>query len=48
MVGVVLPYILYAGVMNYQGKHDRSPVVAPQSGGLWALVIVLFEEACLQ
>ena len=48
MVGVVLPYIFYAKVINYQGEQDRSPFVAPQNGGLGALVIVMFEEACLQ
>ena len=46
MVGVVIPYIFYAEVINYQGEQDRSPFVAPQTRGLGALVIVMFEEAC--
>ena len=48
MVGVVLSYILYDKVINYQGEQDRSPFVAPQTRGLGALVIVMLEEACLQ
>ena len=48
MVGVVLPYIFYAKVIKYQGEQDRSPFVAPQTGGLGALAIVMFEKACLQ
>ena len=48
MVGVVLPNIFYAEVINYQGEQDRSPFVVPQTGGLGALVIVMFEKACIQ
>ena len=48
MISVVLPYIFYAEVINYQGEQYRSPFVAPQTGGLGALVIVMFEKACLQ
>ena len=48
MVGVVLPYIFYAEVINYQGEKDRSPFLAAQTRGLGALVIVLIEEDCLQ
>ena len=48
MVGVVLPYIFYAEVINYQGEQDRSPFVAPQNGDLGALVIFMFVKACLQ
>ena len=48
MVGVVLPYILYAEVINYQGEQNRPLFVAPQNEGLGALVIVIFEKACLQ
>ena len=42
MVGVVLSYIFYAEVINYQGEQDRPPFVVPQNGGLGALVIVVF------
>ena len=48
MVGVVIPYILYAEVINYQGEQYRSTFVVPQTGGLGALVIVMFDKACLQ
>ena len=48
MVGVVLSYILYAEVINYQGEQDRSPFVVPQTRGMGALVIFMFEKACLQ
>ena len=48
MVGMVLPYIFYAEVVNYQGEQYRSPFVEPHTGGLGALVIVMFEKACLQ
>ena len=48
MVGVVIPYIFYAEVINYQREQDRYPFSAPQNGGLGALLIVMFEKACLQ
>ena len=48
MVGVVLAYIFYAEVVNYKGKQYRSPFVAPQTRGLGALVVVVFDKACLQ
>ena len=48
MVGVVLSYIFYVEVINYQGERDRLPFVAPQTRSLGELVIVMFEKACLQ
>ena len=48
MVGVVLYYIFYAKVVNYQGEQYRSTFVAPQTRGLGASVIVMFEKACIQ
>ena len=48
MVGVAHAYIFYAEVINCQGEQDRLPFVAPQDGSLGALVIVMFEKACLK
>ena len=48
MFGVVLSYIFYDEVINYKGEQERSPFVAPQTRGLGALVIVMFEKECLQ
>ena len=48
MVGVVISYIFYSGVINYHREQDRSPFVVPQTGGMGVLVIVMFDKACLQ
>ena len=48
MVGVVLSDIFYAEVINYQGEQDRSPFVARHTKGMGALVMGMFEKACLQ
>ena len=48
MIGVALAYIFDAKIINYEGKQDRSPFVAPQTRGLGALVVVVFEKTCLQ
>ena len=48
MVGMVLAYIFYAKVINYKGKQDRLTFVVPQTRGLGALVIFVFEKVFLQ
>ena len=48
MIGVALAYILNVEIINYEGKQDRSPFVAPQTRGLVALVVVVIEKACPQ
>ena len=48
MVDVVLSYIFYAKVINYQGEQDRLPFVTPHTRDLGELIIVMLEEACLQ
>ena len=48
MFGVALAYIFYAKVINYKGKQDRSPFVAPQTRVLGELVLVVFEKVCIQ
>ena len=47
MIGVALAYIFDAEIINYEGKQDRSPFVAPRSRGLGALVLVVLENACI-
>ena len=48
MICVELAYILYAEIINYEGKQDRSPFEAPQTRGLGSLLVVVLEKACLQ
>ena len=45
---MALAYILYAEIINYEGKQDRSPFVAPQTRGSGALVVVVLEKAFIQ
>ena len=47
MVNVVLSYIFYAEVIDYQGEQDRFIFVAAQTRGMGELVILVFEKACL-
>ena len=47
MIGVALAYIFEAKTIHYEGKQDRSPFVAPQTRGLWVLLVVVLEKMCL-
>ena len=40
--------MFYAEIINYEGKQDKSPFVAPQNRVLGALVVVVLEKACIQ
>ena len=47
MIGLALAYIFNTKVINYEGKQERSPFVAPQTRGEGALVVVMLEKARL-
>ena len=44
MIGLALAYIFNTKVINYEGKQERSPFVAPQTRGEGALVVVVLEK----
>ena len=45
VIDVALAYVLDAKIVNYNGEHNWSPLVAPQARGYGALVVVVLARA---
>ena len=48
VIGVALSYVLDVKIVEYKGENDCPPLVAPQSRGDGALVVVVLAEALFQ